>query len=136
MDVRNCRKCGKLYNYTGAPAICPACKEEVEKKFLEVKHYIMDHKGCSVSDVAEACEISTQQIKQWLRDERLEFSAESGELLTCENCDAPIRTGRFCEKCKQEMANEFKGSIRREEKPKPQPEKETKENPRMRFLDH
>ena len=35
MDVRNCKKCGKLFNYVSGPMICPLCKEELEEK-LEI----------------------------------------------------------------------------------------------------
>ena len=54
MDVRNCRSCGKMFNYVSGPFICPACKEELEKKFQEVKKYIQDNRGVGVKDVAEA----------------------------------------------------------------------------------
>ena len=39
MDVRNCKMCGNLFNYTGSP-LCPACNNKMEKKFSEVKDYI------------------------------------------------------------------------------------------------
>ena len=40
MNARNCRKCGKLFNYVSGPPICMACREALEKKFQEVKEYI------------------------------------------------------------------------------------------------
>ena len=42
MDVRNCKKCGKLFNFTGEP-LCPACAKELESKFFEVRTYIYDN---------------------------------------------------------------------------------------------
>lgn len=138
MDVRNCKKCGKLYNHNiSLPrGICPACHEEQEKKFIEVKEYIGGHRSCTVPEVAEACEVTTQQIKQWLREERLEFSTEAGDVLSCESCGEPIRTGRFCEKCKQNMANTLQNSMPQRQAPAAEPKKDSKENPKMRFLDH
>ena len=35
MDTRNCKMCGKLFNYVNSP-ICPACTKEMDKKFEEL----------------------------------------------------------------------------------------------------
>lgn len=134
MNVRNCRKCGNLFNYVSGPPICMACREAMEEKFQEVKAYIRDNAHASIPQVSEACDVSTNQIHQWLREERLELSEGSGISLTCENCGAPIMTGRFCGKCKNSMANELNSSIKKPEVKKPEPKKDTKENPKMRFL--
>ena len=34
MDVRNCKNCGKLFQYVGKP-LCPACNKKLEDKFFE-----------------------------------------------------------------------------------------------------
>jgi hypothetical protein len=78
--------------------------------------------------------VTQNQIQQWLRDERLQLSEGSGIMLYCEKCGAAILSGRFCEKCKNNMANELSSSIHKPEAPKPQPKKDTKDNPKMRFL--
>ena len=134
MNVRNCRKCGNLFNYVSGPPICMACKDALEQKFQEVKAYIRENAHASIPQVSEECDVSTNQIHQWLREERLELSAESGITLTCENCGAVILTGRFCGKCKNNMANQLNSSIKKPEVKKPEPKKDQKENPKMRFL--
>ncbi|MCM1175494.1 MAG: flagellar protein [Blautia sp.] len=134
MNVRNCKKCGKIFNYVSGPPICPQCKDALEEKFQEVKKYIQDNRYATIPQVSEACEVSTSQIQQWLRDERLELTEGSGITLFCENCEAPILSGRFCEKCKNSMANKLNASIRKPEAPKPKVKKDPKENPKMRFL--
>ena len=68
MDVRNCRKCGKLFNYVMGPITCPQCRDKLEEKFQEVKAYVFDHEGCDIQEVSEACDVTPQQIKQWLRE--------------------------------------------------------------------
>ena len=133
MNVRNCRKCGKLFNYAMGQMICPACKDALESDFKKVKQYIQEHNCSSIHEVAKECEVEVSQIQQWLREERLQFSSDSQVMLTCEVCGEPIRTGRFCDKCKNNMANGFQQSIKPAEAPKPQ-KKEERESPRMRFL--
>lgn len=134
MNVRNCRKCGRLFNYVSGPPICLQCREELEAKFQEVKKYIQEHAHASIPEVSEACDVSTNQIQQWLRDERLELCEGSGITLQCEECGTAIMTGRYCEKCKASMANRLNDSIRKPEAPKPQPKKDPRDNPKMRFL--
>ena len=118
MNVRNCKKCGKIFNYVSGPPICPQCKDALEEKFQEVKKYIQDNRHATIPQVSEACEVSTNQIQQWLRDERLELAEGSGITLFCENS----------------MANKLNDSIKKPEAPKPKQKKDPKENPKMRFL--
>ncbi|MDE7013149.1 MAG: flagellar protein [Kineothrix sp.] len=134
MDVRNCKKCGKLFNYVSGPMICQNCKEELEEKFQEVKKYVSEHPGCGIPEVTEECDVTPNQIKQWLREERLEFSANTQVGLTCENCGVPVRSGRFCSKCKNSMANDLQGMYKKK-KTMVEKKPDTKDNPRMHFLD-
>lgn len=133
MNVRNCKKCGKMFNYVSGPPICAQCRDELEEKFQEVKSYIREHAHASINEVAEECDVSTNQIRQWLKDDRLELEEGAGIALTCEKCGATIRSGRFCDKCKNAMANRLNDSIKKPEAPKPK-KKDEKENPKMRFL--
>ena len=134
MDVRNCRKCGRIFNYVAGIPICPACRERIEAKFQEVKDFIRENKGAGIPEISKTCGVETSQIHQWIREERLVFADDSPIGINCENCNATIKTGRFCEKCKAGMINNLKSSITQ---PKPQApvHKDTKDNPRMRYLD-
>lgn len=73
---------------------------EARGKYLEVKEYIQDHHNATMTEVAEECDVSTRQIEQWIRDERLVIADDSPIGITCERCGASIRSGRFCERCK------------------------------------
>lgn len=133
MDVRNCKTCGRMFNYLSGPPICPACQKEIEDKFQQVKTYLDEHPDAKVAEISEENDVSVKQIKQWIREERLSFSGDSIEGIECENCGKMIRTGRFCDACKSSMANKFQDAI---DKPKivvPEKKKEDTKN-RMRFL--
>lgn len=133
MNVRNCRKCGRIFNYVMGPFICPACREQNEAKFQEVKEYVREHRNTVIQEVADACDIEVSQIHQWLREERLELVEGSGIVLICEGCGTAIMSGRYCEKCKRDLTSGFKEAIA--VKPKePEKKKDQKERDRMRFL--
>lgn len=136
MNVRNCRKCGRVFNYVMGPVICPRCREDLEGKFQEVKKYVQDHPGADITEVSTECDVEPPQIRQWIREERLQFADDSPIRLPCENCGAMIKSGRFCESCKREMSKEFNHAIGRD-KPKvveSKPLPKRSERDKMRFL--
>lgn len=134
MNVRNCRSCGCIFNYVTGPVTCPACREKLEQKFQEVKEYIQKNKGAGIPQVAEECEVDAGQIRQWLREGRLELSADSPMYLTCESCGKPVRSGRFCEKCAVNMTRNLQDALKSGRQTLQKPEKNDGEGPKMRFL--
>lgn len=132
MDVRNCKTCGRLFNYLAGPPICDGCKAALEDKFQIVKEYVREHQDAKVNEVAEECDVSIQQIRRWIREERLVLSEASGVFIECEKCGTPIRTGRFCQDCKNKLQGDLKSAYVRPNKVEPE---KPKEHDRMRFLD-
>lgn len=134
MNVKNCKKCGKIFTYVAGPPICPQCREAIEKKFEEVKAYIRENPKASIPQISTDCEVETSQIQQWIREERLVFADDSPVGIPCEKCGAMIHTGKYCDKCKAELANGLNASIAKPQMPKPEPKKDLRNNPAMRFL--
>ena len=134
MEVRTCRMCGKLYNYIGrVTPFCPICMKELEQKFEVVKQYIKDNPGVNIQNVSENTDVSIKIIKQWVREERLSFTAGSAVGIECESCGANILTGRFCDKCKQQLSNTLSEALKPAQKTA-EPAKK-RDSARMRFLD-
>lgn len=134
MDVKNCRKCRRLFNYLSGPQICPACREKLEEQFQQVKKYLIEHCNVGIKEVVEDCDVEEQQVRQWIREERLEFSKGIDVGIVCENCGTPISTGRFCEKCKAGILMDLKGAGRQPEQPKEPEVKKTDHTNKMRFI--
>ncbi|MGB8452266.1 MAG: flagellar protein [Anaerocolumna sp.] len=137
MDVRNCKNCGKLYNYiNGLPPLCNACLKVLEDKFAVVKEYIYNHPGAGMQEVAEENDVTTIQIQKWIREERLAFSPDSMVGIECENCGAMIKTGRFCKTCKDKLVNNLGNLYKDEDLPQKRNNPKDNQNPKMRFLDN
>ena len=117
MDVRNCRGCGRLFNYYTGQPICQSCKDELEKKFEVVKEYLRENPNTPIQIVSDDNEVSVKQIKQWVREERLTFSEDSPIGIECEGCGTTIKTGRFCEECKGKMKNDLKSVMQQNSAP-------------------
>ena len=133
MEVRNCRECGRLFNYIGGPRMCPNCKKKLEDQFVQVRTYVKEHKDASVQEVSEANDVSVQQIRQWVREERLSFSSDSPIGIDCEKCGKMIKTGRYCDLCKKEVISNLNKAY--PEKKREEPKKDKRESSRMRYLD-
>lgn len=135
MDIRNCRSCGKIFTYAVGPIICPACREAAEAKFQECKKYVSEHRGITITELAEACDVEPNMIRQWLREERLQFSEDSLIGLECEKCGVSIVTGRFCQKCKNEMARGLNSAFAPAPAAVPEPASKNA-GTKMRFIDN
>jgi len=136
MEVRNCRNCGRLFNYIGGAYknLCPSCIEVLEDKFQDVKKYVEENPHCSINELSEKMDVSVRQIEKWVREERLCFAEDSPIGLDCEKCGKMIKTGRFCEACRNEMQNQMSQLYKAEPvKRKDNIKKDTTN--KMRFLD-
>ncbi len=133
MGLRNCAKCGRMFNYVAGPPICDLCRKAMEEKFQQVKEFVRENPGAGFREISEACDVKPTQIREWVREERLMFAENSPIQMQCESCGAKIQTGRFCAKCKSTMATNLSNSIA---KPKPVIQPPKKEDPknRMRFM--
>ena len=88
-------------------------------------------------EVSEACDVSLNQIQQWLREERLVLSDDSPMGIGCEKCGKMIRSGRFCPECVNEMTYGFNSAMGRTATAYVPPKKtDTRDGARMRFLDN
>lgn len=131
MQTLSCKICGKLFNYMGGMKLCQACTNKMEDKFHEVKEYIYENKNATMQDVSKACEVPTQQIQRWIRDERLAFSDDSPLCIQCESCGANIKTGRYCSNCKKKLEDGLSGLY---QPPKTEKKKTKRDGDKMRFL--
>jgi flagellar operon protein (TIGR03826 family) len=135
MDVRNCIKCGKLFNYVTGQPICQNCRKDLEDKFKEVKNYIKKNPQAYLAEVSQECDVDTRQIKQWIREERLSFSEASLVGIECEICGKSIRTGRYCDECKKTVTNTLNSAYQQNSKPiENNPFKTQDTGSKMRFL--
>lgn len=111
MNVKNCVRCGKIFNYMGK-ALCPKCIDDDERDFLTVKQYLWDNPGASIADISEATEVDEKKIIIYLREGRLQLTpGQTGIILRCERCETIIYSGRYCDDCVKEISKEFKAGF-------------------------
>ncbi len=134
MNVRNCNRCGRIFNYVTGQPICVQCKKELEVSFKAVRLFIRRNPAASIQSVAEECGVETKQLRQWIREERLCFSKDSGVGIECEKCGKTILTGRFCEACKNDTMSDLRSVSEPKTPPPVEKEQKQKKRSQMHFM--
>ncbi|MCL2662296.1 MAG: flagellar protein [Oscillospiraceae bacterium] len=113
MEVKQCDFCRMPYQGTGNK-ICGDCLLKLDEDFIEIREYLWEHDRAGIDEVSEATGVSRKSIMYLLKEERLTVGDESepgSGILTCESCKRPIRTGRMCAGCKNEVMSAMQESI-------------------------
>ena len=106
-EVRNCRRCRKIFMYVTGPQICDACKKLEDEEYEKVRAFVKEFPGANIQEVSRETGVSTHLIYRFLREGRLEVSESSPITLQCENCGVRIKSGRFCISCSKRLANDM-----------------------------
>ena len=97
-----CSKCSGVMVYKGVGEYqCEKCRNVEYDDFGKVRNFIEEHKGATAAMISQATGVSDRSIRQMLREERLEVSADSKSFLKCEVCGKEIRSGRLCVSCER-----------------------------------
>lgn len=135
MEVKVCMKCHRLFQYLSGIELCYDCKGMLEDKFQEVKEYIAERNGISITQISRECEVPIPQLEEWLKEDRLELAERICTELYCEKCGRSIYEGNFCSQCKRELLGKV-GNALRKEKPHESGHNSEYSGPRMHFIKH
>ena len=98
-NYKYCEFCKKPLPLDHEASLCPACQET--QFFREVKEYIRSN-NVTEHDVAVHFHLPLHQVKQWIREGRIEYSdsqLNTASAMRCANCGTPISFGQLCSKC-------------------------------------
>ncbi|MBR0147790.1 MAG: hypothetical protein IKR56_04385 [Lachnospiraceae bacterium] len=97
-----CEVCGDTLTFMGVGEYkCDKCGHLMYDDYGVVRNYLEKNKGVTVVEISMATGISQSQIKQMLKEDRLEISDSSRVFLRCEACGKEIKSGRYCPACEQ-----------------------------------
>ena len=132
MEVKQCDFCRKPFHSYGSK-ICADCLMLLDSAWFIIRDYLYEHGNAGVEEVSYATGISKRYILYLLKEERLLVGNDNGDaggFLKCESCKKPIRTGRMCVSCKNQIISEMNESISAISIPKKK-EKEVEEEESM-----
>lgn len=107
MELRNCPVCGKVFLYT-TRNLCPECAAKEEEDFKKVRDYLYEVPAATMDEISEKTGVPVKKILDFMKEGRLILKKNNiNILLKCERCGEPILTGRYCDKCVEEMKKGF-----------------------------
>lgn len=81
---------------------CEDCRHLEYDDYGKVRTYIEMHRGATVAAIEDAIGVKQKVIRQMLKEERFEITADSNVFLTCEVCGTELRSGKICLRCRAE----------------------------------
>ncbi|OON95699.1 MAG: hypothetical protein ATN36_00915 [Epulopiscium sp. Nele67-Bin005] len=118
MELKLCRRCKSLFQYTGGKPICTACKKEEEQQFMEIRDYLRDNPKATFVSCSDATGVPVKLIEDFIKEGRLVLSPSSPMAPQCETCGKDITTGRLCQQCLDQLGQEVKGNFQKQQQAK------------------
>lgn len=74
--VEACRSCGGLFAFLPR-GVCADCQDLRERRYRTVREWLLDNRGASILQVAEATGVGEKLIGEFVREGRLEIIGAS-----------------------------------------------------------
>jgi Zn finger protein HypA/HybF involved in hydrogenase expression len=97
--LKNCEKCGKVFNAEGTEPLCPECNLEEKKDLKRVNDFLRDNPMANVMDVHAKTGVSQAQIYRYVKEGNLKIR-DMGGTFKCRLCGKDIKKGILCDDCR------------------------------------
>jgi flagellar operon protein (TIGR03826 family) len=104
-QLKNCSECGRIFVDTGI-GVCRDCYEKQQDQMQEISSYVRDNPHSTVKQICEALKVKEKLVMRMIREGRFVTDGVSVEY-PCESCGTPITSGRFCDKCNDDLAKQM-----------------------------
>lgn len=127
--LANCTRCGDVF-VKGLRSICPACYKKEEEAFDIVYRFLREQQNreATILEIVEATGVEEELIIKFVKENRLRTSQFPKLAYTCEQCSAPITSGKMCTDCSSELMKQLEVHEQLEQKKNEQREKQQKAN--------
>lgn len=104
--LKNCEKCGKVFDSEGDEALCSECYLEDKKELKKVKDYLNRDPLASIMDVCNKTGVPQAQILRFIKDGNLKIRGPL-EGFKCRLCGRPVSKGTICDECRGKIEKGF-----------------------------
>ncbi len=107
--LKNCSNCGKLFVQTHGEKLCRDCAIQEEEQQREIRDYIHEHQGCSITEVMQNVNVSKKLINNMINKGLFGNLRRSRSSYTCQSCGKPVSVGNtYCKDCLKRLRTETK----------------------------
>jgi len=104
-NLKNCPECKRIFVDTGI-GLCRDCYDKQQQTMDDICSYVRDNPGSKVKEICEALGVKERLVMRMIREGRFVVDGAIVEY-GCETCGAPIVTGRFCQKCNDNLIKQI-----------------------------
>ncbi|MDQ0339897.1 flagellar operon protein (TIGR03826 family) [Caldalkalibacillus uzonensis] len=107
-QLENCPRCGTLFVRT-VRKVCPQCHQEIEQQYRIVYDFLRrkENREATIYETSEQTGVSVAQIKEFIRQGRLQLKDLPNMGYPCESCGTLIQEGRLCKSCRERLISEM-----------------------------
>jgi RNA polymerase subunit RPABC4/transcription elongation factor Spt4 len=110
-NLKKCKKCGKLFSEASESEFCSACDQVPLTPLDQVKVYLEAHEMATIEDISRDVKIDLQALLLFYKEGKLTLQHALSAILTCESCDALIRSGRYCDACAKKTSHALRDAF-------------------------
>ncbi len=111
MSLVNCPRCGHVFPQPSPSVVlCPACLKREEEDYKKVFQFFAEKPSATAQEIASETGVDLKEIFRFIRENRLQL-VKADAALKCEQCGAPIRNGKYCDKCRKKLNDDLNKDI-------------------------
>ena len=100
--LKNCEKCGKVFNAEPQDLFCADCNIDAAKELKKVIDYLREHPLASIMEVNQKTGVPQQQLFRYVKNGSLKMRKPSDDY-KCRLCGKDIKKGTLCEACRAKV---------------------------------
>jgi hypothetical protein len=100
--LKNCEKCGKVFNAEGADIFCAGCNVAEAKDLKKVTDFLRSNPMASVMEVNKKTGIPQQELFRFIKNGSLKMR-KPPEDHKCRICAKDIKAGAMCSECREKV---------------------------------
>lgn len=104
MSLKNCKRCGKLFNSQGY-SVCPPCLEKDRVDFERIREYMLTHPYVSALELSRETGVKPAVITRFQREGRFISREQQEAELRCTACGEAITAGQICNDCLKKLGS-------------------------------
>lgn len=102
--LKNCERCGKLFNAESAETLCSGCNIADAKDLKKVTDYLRINPLASIMEVNQKTGLPQALISRFVKSGALKMRRTAGEF-KCRLCGDDIKAGTLCAGCREKIEN-------------------------------
>lgn len=111
MELKECKHCGRMYSGESPTELCERCYLELFGQQELVQNYLLQHPNATLKEISIQTKSSIEQLESLIEEGKIAIAEKHLENLYCENCEKPIKAGRYCDHCASEMRDGLKSAF-------------------------